>query len=180
MVIVTAWEPQHPGQTGVRLPAHGSPGLGLTGHPPGMGPRLARVRKHTQPCVNVGSQEGSPRGWAVSALGPEDPAERLAGRPRPCWGKGAPSLQPFWCAECDGGISVACPWSARDPPPGARRPLPALPRLSAASADLRSSPGPCPDCRAHPGLTGHGSVPAGGEEGAGRRRPTASGANRGA
>lgn len=174
MVIVTAWEPQHPGQTGMRLPAHGSPGLGLTGRPPGMGPRLARVRKHTQPCVSVRSRESWPRGWAVSALGPEDPAGRLAGRlagrPGPCWGKGAP-LQPAWCAERDGGISVACPWSARWP-------LPALPRLSAASADPRSSPGLCPDCRARPGLTGHRSVPAGGEEGSGRCRPTASGANR--
>ena len=94
-------------------PCPREPQAGLRGVCQGWGPGW-HVYASTHPASTRGL------GKARSAGGPclhwvLGPCRASRRQPRPCWGKGAPSLQPFWCAECDGWISVACPWSARDP-----------------------------------------------------------------
>lgn len=70
-----------PGQTGMRLPAHGSPGLGADGCPPEQEHTQAQGHVHTQPHVNTGScgsMDPSHKDRDMYTLGPRNSARHCA------------------------------------------------------------------------------------------------------
>lgn len=81
VAIVTAWEPQHPGQTGMRLPAHGSLAWGLWGVRQGRGAGWHMYASTHSPVSTWGLGKSHPVGelctpWVLRTLPGVSPPPR--------------------------------------------------------------------------------------------------------